>query len=626
MKRTIALLIVVVALLCSVFSSCNSPSPSSGNISLDNIPEFSGEPYVVINGNVPSFTDEEKSSKKSYEFYSELDELGRCGYTMACIGSDLMPTEDRGSIGQVKPSGWQTVRYDIVDAKYLYNRCHLIGFQLTGENANVKNLITGTRYLNIEGMLPFENMVADYLKENPKNHVLYRCTPIFEKYNLVASGVHMEGYSIEDGGEGISFNVYAYNAQPGIVIDYSNGMSRLATEDEWNGKLPSDSEAVTPEKPTEIDTFILNTESKKIHTDECRYSSNLTTECKGSELGIYKANGYTLCGVCDPMPDDIWEQIIPACLTCKDKDDNGRCDLCDTDFSDGCDAEHKDADDDGKCDFGKEDFNDGCDMTDCRDANDDGNCDGCGFDYSDSCDAEHKDVDDDKKCDFGKEDFNDGCDLTDCRDANDDGKCDGCGFDFSDGCDAEHNDSDDDGKCDFGGEDFDDGEESYALNTSTKKIHLISCTHASSLNETCYASDFAYYKANGYTLCGTCKPITQEKWDSITLACEEHLDADDNEKCDNCGFDYSDGCDAEHKDADDDGKCDFGGEDFTNDEEIGTYVINTDTKKIHKSTCRHAKAPDGEKYVEFVGTESELREAYPEEDGYTACGTCKPFN
>ena len=192
--------------------------------SLEEIPPWSGEAYVAVNGNIPFFVEEEYTTE-SYEFYSELDELGRCGMTMACIGTDIMPTEERGNIGSVKPSGWQSVKYDCVDGKYLYNRCHLIGFQLCGENANKQNLITGTRYLNIEGMLPFEDMVADYVKET-ENHVLYRVTPIFNGDDLVAEGVLLEGWSVEDNGEDICFCVYAYNAQPGIIIDYATGDSR----------------------------------------------------------------------------------------------------------------------------------------------------------------------------------------------------------------------------------------------------------------------------------------------------------------------------------------------------------------------------------------------------------------
>lgn len=193
------------------------------SISLSEIPEYSGELYIEINGNQPDFTEDELTTQ-SFETYSELDTLGRCGVAYANIGLDLMPTEKRGRIGQVKPTGWHTVKYDIVDGKYLYNRCHLIGYQLSGENANEKNLITGTRYLNVEGMLPFENMVADYVKETG-NHVLYRVTPVFDGLNLVATGVQMEAYSVDDDGDGISYNVFVYNVQPGIEIDYQTGKS-----------------------------------------------------------------------------------------------------------------------------------------------------------------------------------------------------------------------------------------------------------------------------------------------------------------------------------------------------------------------------------------------------------------
>ena len=195
-----------------------------GAESVEEIPEFTDVAYVAVNGNEPFFLPEEITDE-SYEYYSELDGLGRCGVTMACIGVDIMPTEDRGEIGSVKPTGWQSVKYDCVEGKYLYNRCHLIGFQLAGENANKRNLITGTRYLNIEGMLPFENLVADYVKETG-NHVMYRVTPLFDGDDLVAHGVLMEGWSVEDEGEGVCFCVYAYNAQPGIIIDYQTGESR----------------------------------------------------------------------------------------------------------------------------------------------------------------------------------------------------------------------------------------------------------------------------------------------------------------------------------------------------------------------------------------------------------------
>ena len=192
---------------------------------LTSIPEFTNTPYIVLNDNKPQFTAEE-FNKDIFEEYSELDYLGRCGPAFAKIGIETMPTEERGEIGQVKPSGWKTIKYENVDGKYLYNRCHLIGYQLTAENANERNLITGTRYMNVEGMLPFENMVAEYIKET-KNHVLYRVTPIFEGENLVASGVQIEAKSVEDNGETICFNVYVYNTQPGITINYSNGDSSL---------------------------------------------------------------------------------------------------------------------------------------------------------------------------------------------------------------------------------------------------------------------------------------------------------------------------------------------------------------------------------------------------------------
>lgn len=191
------------------------------------IPPYSGSSYVIINDNIPNFTEGDKTTE-SFESYSELDSLGRCGVAFSNISKDLMPTEERGSIGMIKPSGWHTVKYDIVDGKYLYNRCHLIGYQLTGENANNKNLITCTRYMNTVGMLEFENKVASYIKET-NNHVLYRVTPIFEDDNLLATGVEMEAYSVEDNGKGIMFHIFVYNVQDGITIDYKTGDSFLST-------------------------------------------------------------------------------------------------------------------------------------------------------------------------------------------------------------------------------------------------------------------------------------------------------------------------------------------------------------------------------------------------------------
>ena len=217
---------LIAVVMCVVLGGGMAFQNDAVYADFENLPEFDGStPYVIINDNQPGFSEDDLTTK-SYEAYGELDYLGRCTTAMACVGKDIMPTEERGSIGQVKPTGWHTVKYDIVDGKYLYNRCHLIGYQLTGENANKQNLITGTRYMNVDGMLPFENMVADYVKETG-NHVLYRVTPVFLDDNLLASGVQIEAYSVEDNGEGICFNVYVYNAQPGIEIDYATGESSL---------------------------------------------------------------------------------------------------------------------------------------------------------------------------------------------------------------------------------------------------------------------------------------------------------------------------------------------------------------------------------------------------------------
>lgn len=223
-KKLIGLIVIIVFSLISTFIAMHEETPES--ISLTDIPEYSGSPYVEINGNEPLFTEKQKEITESFETYAELDNLGRCGVTFACIGEDLMPTGERGEIGQVKPTGWHTVKYDFVDGRYLYNRCHLIGWQLTGENANRSNLITGTRYMNVDGMLPFENMVDDYIEETG-NHVLYRVTPLFVEDELVARGVTIEAYSVEDDGEGICFYVYCYNVQPGVRIDYATGKSKL---------------------------------------------------------------------------------------------------------------------------------------------------------------------------------------------------------------------------------------------------------------------------------------------------------------------------------------------------------------------------------------------------------------
>ncbi len=260
-------------------------------VSLDDIPEFSGSPYVAINDNQPSFTEADLTTE-AFEEYAELDYLGRCGVTFACVGVEIMPTEKRGDIGMVKPTGWVTSKYDFVDGRYLYNRCHLIGYQLTGENANRENLITGTRYMNTEGMLPFENMIADYVKET-ENHVLYRVTPLFDGENLVASGVQMEAWSVEDDGDGICFNVYCYNVQPGVVIDYATGKN-------WLDEKTTESEEVNVDKNAEL---ILNTSSKKIHKPDCSGAKNMSENNKqvvnGKDIKYYLQQGYEYCGVCN---------------------------------------------------------------------------------------------------------------------------------------------------------------------------------------------------------------------------------------------------------------------------------------------------------------------------------------
>lgn len=247
------------------------------------IPAFSGEPYTVLNNNEPEFSSDFLTTE-SYAFYSDLDEFGRCGVTYACLGVDLMPTDSRDSISRVLPTGWHSVEYDSIGS--LYNRCHLIGFQLTGENANEKNLITGTRYMNTTGMLPFENLVADYLKET-NNHVMYRVTPIFTGPNLIADGVQMEGWSVEDEGEGVCFNVFCYNVQPGILINYATGDSSLSSE--YAGQ--------------ETQTYLLNTSSRKFHLPDCDAAQKIKDEnrqeitCSRDQL---VDQGYIPCRRCNP--------------------------------------------------------------------------------------------------------------------------------------------------------------------------------------------------------------------------------------------------------------------------------------------------------------------------------------
>ncbi len=299
-KLLIALIVIFALLLAGYFAKDYIFGNDVPYISIDDIPEYSSKPYVVINGGEPFFTKEEIVTE-SYENYSPLDELGRCGVAMACLGKDIMPTEERGDIGHVKPSGWNQAQYDSVPGKYLYDRCHLIGFQLAGENDNKQNLITGTGYMNVDGMLPFENMIADYLKETG-NHVMYRVTPIYkEKYDKVACGVLMEAYSVEDEGEGIKFNIFCYNVQPGVEIDYYDGSS-------WEtGTTPppkDDGESNGGEGDGSVGDgdviYVINTNTKKIHLTTCRYNSGDNVKETTKSLEELLAEKYEPCGVCKP--------------------------------------------------------------------------------------------------------------------------------------------------------------------------------------------------------------------------------------------------------------------------------------------------------------------------------------
>lgn len=288
-------------------SSAEQP-PAEDTADLSGLPAYAGEAYVALHDNQPYFSEEERQSTEPFENYSPLDSLGRCGVAWANICPELMPTEERGEIGQVKPSGWHTVKYDWVDGKYLYNRCHLIGFQLAGENANEQNLITGTRYLNIEGMLPFENLVADYVQETG-NHVLYRVTPVFEGDNLVASGVLMEGWSVEDGGQGVCFCVYAYNVQPGVEIDYATGESWASgdtlAESQPEAETPAEQQPETGDSTQSSGEmeYVLNTNTHKFHYPDCSSVSKMSEANRQDFVGTREeviAQGYEPCGNCNP--------------------------------------------------------------------------------------------------------------------------------------------------------------------------------------------------------------------------------------------------------------------------------------------------------------------------------------
>ena len=292
-KTKISALLLCLILTMSVLAGCETATPTK--VDLSGIDSYSDKAYDVLNNNRPYFENDDYTTK-SFEKYSNLDSLGRCQVAYACIGRDLMPTEERRYIGSVKPSGWQIAKYDCVDGKYLYNRCHLIGYQLTGENANERNLITGTRYMNVEGMLPFENLTADYIKETG-NHVLYRVTPVFTDNNLVADGVIMEGKSVEDKGEGVCFNVFCYNIQPEIEIDYFDGSSR------YTGSKDNENNSSTSSKTNTSTTYILNTNTRKIHLPSCKYADSITPYNKDTYKGDIKElikQGYEGCKACNP--------------------------------------------------------------------------------------------------------------------------------------------------------------------------------------------------------------------------------------------------------------------------------------------------------------------------------------
>ena len=294
----ILILLLAGALLCSgcagTAGTQDAELSPSGSLSVSGTPAeenpsavWNGQPYAAVNGNVPGFSEKDLTAA-SFESYSELDSLGRCGTAFACLGQDLMPRGERGDISGIHPTGWHSVQYDFIDGKNLYNRCHLIGWQLSGEDANRKNLITGTRYMNVEGMLPFENMVADYIKETGC-HVLYRVTPVFQGSNLVADGVLMEAMSVEDQGNSISFCVFVPNVQPGVSIDYSDGSSR-----------PADSQS-SPENEEAI--YIVNTNTRRFHLPSCSSVREMKESNRENFTGSREElieEGYIPCGKCRP--------------------------------------------------------------------------------------------------------------------------------------------------------------------------------------------------------------------------------------------------------------------------------------------------------------------------------------
>ena len=322
MKKILVFLIIILLGACGWFAWEHVQAPKAGLSSVSTIekmealPEYSGQAAVEVDGGRPAFADKELRPEFREEF-TELDRLGRCGQVTACVDREHMPEGERGSIGMVRPSGWQIAKYDFIDnGGYLFNRCHLIGWQLTGENAEVRNLITGTRYMNVEGMLPFENQVASYVRSTG-NHVLYRVTPVFRGKELVARGVQIEAESVEDKGEGLAFNVYCYNVQPGVEIDYRTGdnrladRSRLAEDQLTEGDQPAErNQLPEEEQPAESNQlagqemeYILNTNTHRFHYPDCSSVRDMKEKNKREYQGAREElieQGYQPCGVCKP--------------------------------------------------------------------------------------------------------------------------------------------------------------------------------------------------------------------------------------------------------------------------------------------------------------------------------------
>lgn len=325
MNRTYNVLILL--LFCLMFAGCSAQKDkgekdeASGEISSAEIPVYFGQACVEVNENIPCF-EEDELSEDSYEYYSELDYLGRCGVCVASIGQDIMPTQERGEIGGIRPSGWHTVKYPgIIDGNYLYNRCHLIGYQLTGENDNTRNLITGTRYMNTEGMLPFENMVADYVMETG-NHVMYRVTPVFEGENLISDGVLIEAKSVEDNGAGILFNVFCYNVQPGIIINYENGDSTadsMTVQGEENqDRSETEGKNVSDEKVPEAETSVVETGAYAVNN----------RNGKIHKTGICPATGDGEGAMKSPVYFSTYEEAEAYSLSIAPELDKRRCENC----------------------------------------------------------------------------------------------------------------------------------------------------------------------------------------------------------------------------------------------------------------------------------------------------------